>query len=135
MRKLKRLLRNDGGASALEFALVLPVFAAMMFGTIQMGIAFYYAGSVQYALERTARLTMVEQDMSSGQVQTAFDNELSTFTDENIIVNYAVDDSGDVPIAQFTAAYVHEFIIPFVPTFSITFDAETRVPLEPAAAS
>lgn len=135
MRKLKRLLRNDGGASALEFALVLPVFAAMMFGTIQMGIAFYYAGSVQYALERTARLTMVEQDMSSGQVQTAFDNELSTFTNENIIVNYAVDDSGDVPIAQFTAAYVHEFIIPFVPTFSITFDAETRVPLEPAAAS
>lgn len=135
MRKLKRRLRNDGGASALEFALVLPVFAAMMFGTIQMGIAFYYAGSVQYALERTARLTMVEQDMSSGQVQTAFDNELSTFTDENIIVNYAVDDSGDVPIAQFTAAYVHEFIIPFVPTFSITFDAETRVPLEPAAAS
>lgn len=135
MCKLTSLWRHDGGASALEFALVLPVFAAMMFGTIQMGIAFYYAGSVQYALERTARLTMVEQDMSSGEVQTAFDNELSIFTDENIAINYTIDDSGDVPIAQFTAAYVHEFIIPFVPTFSVTFDVETRVPLEPAAAS
>lgn len=134
MRKPGSFWRNDGGASALEFALVLPVFAAMMFGTIQMGIAFYYAGTVQYALERTARLTMIEQDMSSGQVQTAFDNELSTFTDQNIVINYVVDESGDVPIAEFTAAYVHEFIIPFVPTFSITFDVETRVPLEPAAA-
>jgi Flp pilus assembly protein TadG len=135
MRAWKRFSKAEGGAAALEFALVCPVFLAMLFGTIQMGLAFYFAGSVQHALERTARLTMVEQDMSSGQVQTAFSNELAAFTDQDITINYTVDDSGDVPIAQFTAAYVHEFIIPFVPIFSITFDVETRVPLEPAAAS
>lgn len=135
MRGWKRFSAAEDGASALEFALVLPVFAAMLFGTIQMGLAFYFAGSVQFALERTARLTMVDQDMSAGQVQTAFSNELAPFTDQDITINYVVDDTGDVPIAEFTAAYVHEFIIPFVPTFSVTFDVETRVPLEPAAAS
>ena len=41
------------------------------------------------------------------------------------------DQAGDVPIAIFTATYTHEFIIPFVPSFDITFPVETRVPLEP----
>ncbi|MBL9095535.1 MAG: pilus assembly protein [Alphaproteobacteria bacterium] len=135
MRAMKRFWNATGGASALEFALVLPVFATMLFGTIQMGLAYYFAGSVQYALERTARLTMVDQDMSASQVQTAFSNELATFTDQDIDVNYVVDSAGDVPIAQLTANYQHDFIVPFVPSFSVTFTAETRVPLEPAPAS
>lgn len=135
MRTIKRFCNATGGASALEFALILPVFATMLFGTIQMGLAYYFAGSVQYALERTARLTMVEQDMSASQVQTAFSNELANFTDQDIDLNYSVDNSGDVPIAQLRADYQHEFVIPLVPSFSVTFTAETRVPLEPPPAS
>jgi|CXWL01.1.fsa_nt_gi Flp pilus assembly pilin Flp len=126
-----RFRKANGGASALEFALILPVFASMLFGTIQMGLAYYTAGSVQFALERTARITMVDQDMSGAQVQAAFDDQLSTFTDEDIGINYTVDSSGDIPIAIFAASYTHHFIIPFVPTFDITFPVETRVPLEP----
>lgn len=132
MRNLKRLRADVSGASALEFALVLPVFATMVFGTIQMGLAFYFAGSVQFALERTARMTMVDQDMSAGQVQTAFANELATFTDQDIDVTYSVDNSGPVPIAELSATYVHEFVIPMVPAFEVDFDVETRVPLTPS---
>lgn len=129
MRTAMKIWRHESGASALEFALILPIFATMMFGTVQMGIAFYYAGTVQYALERTARLTMVDQDMSAGQVQSAFDNELSGFTDQEIVVTYAVDTSGDVPIAALSTTYAHEMIVPFIPAFTLNFDAEARVPL------
>ena len=128
---LSRFWTATDGASALEFALVFPVFASMTFGSIQMGMAYYTAGSVQHALERTARITMVDQDMSTSQVQAAFATQLSPFTDQNIPINYTVDTSGDVPIAIFTATYTHEFIIPFVPSFDIAFPVETRVPLEP----
>jgi Flp pilus assembly pilin Flp len=127
----RNFAKADDGASALEFALILPVFASMLFGTIQMGLAYYTAGSVQFALERTARLTMVDQDMSSNQVQTAFANEVSTFTDADIDINYSVDDTGDVPIAIFSATYTYQFVIPFVPSFEVDFPIETRVPLEP----
>jgi Flp pilus assembly protein TadG len=98
-----RFCDDEDGASALEFALVFPLFATMLFGSLQMGLAYYTAGSVQYALERTARMTMVDQDMSAGQVQTAFENLLEPLTNEEININYAVDSSGDVPIAIFTA--------------------------------
>jgi len=131
MRFLKRFAASIEGASALEFALIAPAFFAMLFGTIQMGIGYYYAGSVQFALERTARITMVDQDMSEGEVQAAFANELSTFTDQDVDISYTVDDSGDVPIGEFSATYTHEVIIPFVPAFTLSFDVETRVPLTP----
>jgi Flp pilus assembly pilin Flp len=128
MRSMRKFISDSSGASALEFALVLPVFATMMFGTIQLGLAYYFAGSVQFALER---MTMVDQDMSAGQVQTAFANELSAFTDQDIEVSYTVDNSGPVPIAELSATYVHEFVVPLVPAFDLTFDVETRVPLSP----
>jgi len=128
MRSWKRFFSATSGASALEFALVLPVFAAMMFGSIQMGLAYYHAGSVQYALERTARIAMVDQDMSTGEVQSAFQNELSTFTDQDIELSYTIDSSGAVPIAALSATYQHEFVIPFVPSFTIDFPVESRVP-------
>jgi Flp pilus assembly protein TadG len=131
MRKLMRLSADNSGASALEFALVLPVFVMMVFGTIQLGLAYYFAGSVQFALERTARMTMVDQDMSAGQVQTAFANELSAFTNQNISITYTVDNGGPVPIAELSATYVHEFVVPLVPAFDLEFDVETRVPLSP----
>jgi Flp pilus assembly protein TadG len=128
-----RFCDDEDGASALEFALVFPLFATMLFGSLQMGLAYYTAGSVQYALERTARMTMVDQDMSAGQVQTAFENLLEPLTNEEININYAVDSSGDVPIAIFTATYTHNFVIPLVPQFNVDFPVETRVPLEPVA--
>jgi Flp pilus assembly protein TadG len=131
MRFLKRFTAATGGASALEFALVAPVFFAMLFGTIQVGLGYYYAGSVQFALERTARITMVDQDMSEGEVQAAFATELAAFTDQDVDVTYTVDSSGDVPIGQFAATYAHEVIIPFVPSFDITFNVVTKVPLTP----
>ena len=132
MRRWKLFSSAVGGASALEFALILPVFATLLFGTIQVGLALYFAGTVQYVLERTARMVMVDQTMSVGQAKQAFAAQLAAYTDQHITLNYAVDGSGTIPIAQLSAAYVHEFIIPFVPSFSVTFDAQERVPLKPA---
>lgn len=131
MRFWRNFCKADDGASALEFALIAPLFFAMVFGTIQIGVAYYYANSVQFALERTARITMVDQDMSEGQVQTAFANQLAAFTDQDVEVNYTVDSSGAVPIGEFSATYEHQIVIPFVPSFNVTFDVETRVPLTP----
>jgi hypothetical protein len=69
--------------------------------------------------------------MSAGQVQAAFDNEVSVFTDQNLTVSYAVDTSGDVPVAALNVSYPYQVIIPFVPSFTLNFDAEARVPLAP----
>lgn len=131
MRGLSRFIREASGASAVEFALVLPIFATFLFGTIQTGMALYKANTVQFALEQTARRVMVNQAMTQSQVQAYFNGELDDIISENVTVSYAVNSTGDVPIASFAASYTHEFVIPFVPTFEVTFDAAAEVPLEP----
>jgi Flp pilus assembly pilin Flp len=51
-----RYVRREGGASAVEFALVLPVFLALVFGIIYFGFAFNTKLTVTQAAREAARL-------------------------------------------------------------------------------
>lgn len=129
MKPINSFGRDCDGASALEFAMIFPIFIAMVLGTIQMGIVYYTAGSVQFALDQAARSVMVNPAMSSGQVQTAIANQLETLTAQDVTVTYSVDNSGAVPVGEVNAAFSIDVVIPFVPSFSISFNAETHIPL------
>lgn len=53
---LLRLLRTrDGGASAVEFALILPVFLIITFGAITGGLAVSHKNALTQAARETAR--------------------------------------------------------------------------------
>jgi Flp pilus assembly protein TadG len=54
-RVLKRLLRNDEGAAAIEFAIYSTVFFAMLFGGIYASILGYTSSSLHAAVESAAR--------------------------------------------------------------------------------
>ena len=127
----RRFQRACEGATAVEFAMVLPVFVTMALGTIQMGIAFYQASTVQFALEETARKVMVTPTMTSGQIQTSIAQQVHSLTSRTVTVTYSVDSSGPISIARVTANFSIQVAIPFVPAFNIPFNAESRIPLLP----
>lgn len=125
----KRFFKAVDGASAVEFAMILPVFVTMVMGTIQMGIVYYQAGTVQFALEEAARQVMVNPDMSSGQIQSSIENKLEDLTSQTVTVTYSLDNSGPISVAQVNASFSIQVVIPFVPSFSIPFNAQTQIPL------
>jgi Flp pilus assembly protein TadG len=45
----------DSGATAVEFALVLPPFLMLLFGIISASLVVYTAASLHYAVEGAAR--------------------------------------------------------------------------------
>ena len=59
--KSKAKLRNEKGASAVEFALVLPIFISVIFGIFQFGIAFNNWIAITHAAREGARLAAVKQ--------------------------------------------------------------------------
>ena len=126
---LNRFLRDERGVNAVEFAMVLPIFVTMLFGVIQMGLALYYSSSVQYSLERTARAAMLDGDISAGALQQQFNTQLDEFTDKNVDVEYSTENAGGVEIVVLKAKYVHQFEIPLVPFFEMSFPVEVRVPV------
>ncbi len=71
-RFLRHFARNTTAASAAEFALVVPAFLVLMFGTINGSIMMSAVTQMHYAAERAARCLSVdvEGDCSSGTVDT-----------------------------------------------------------------
>ncbi len=55
----KRLLKKSGGASAVEFAIVLPLLVLLVFGIIELSLALYDQGMITNASREGARFGIV----------------------------------------------------------------------------
>jgi TadE-like protein len=53
---MRRRRDSERGATLVEMAIVLPVFLAMLFGIIEMGVAFYYRTLVDDAVQAGGRI-------------------------------------------------------------------------------
>lgn len=68
--KLSSLYRNREGTTAVEFALVAPVFIALIFGTIGVSLAVFLIGSLHFAVEDGARCASVKTAICSDAATT-----------------------------------------------------------------
>lgn len=59
MTRLLRLARNTAGATAVETALLLPVFIAMILGGISAGMFGFAVSNLNLAVEEAARCASV----------------------------------------------------------------------------
>lgn len=77
--KLEKRLRSESGASAVEFALVLPVLMMVLFGIIEFGFALYQQAVLTNASREGARLGIVQAvpAITTAQINAAIDNYLT----------------------------------------------------------
>ena len=59
MRRLSKILSGERGASAVEFAIILPILVVLVFGIIQFGIAFNKYIALTHAGREGSRLAAV----------------------------------------------------------------------------
>jgi Flp pilus assembly pilin Flp len=64
--RFKTFLGDDLGASAAEFALVLPLLSMLVFGTIQLTMAMYAASTLRASVEEAARCASAKQYTTCG---------------------------------------------------------------------
>ena len=58
-RPVRRSRSDESGAALVEFALVVPLFALLLFGVIQFGLAFGGWASVRASVQNSARLIAI----------------------------------------------------------------------------
>lgn len=77
--KLRKGLRSESGASAVEFALLLPVLMMILFGIIEFGFALYQQAILTNASREGARLGIVQSvpAITTAQINAAIDNYLT----------------------------------------------------------
>jgi len=59
MKRYAKILSGERGASAVEFAIILPILIMLIFGIIQFGIAYNKYIAVTHAVREGARLAAV----------------------------------------------------------------------------
>lgn len=89
---LRRFRRNRRGSAAIEFALVAPVFFALLFAIIETAIVFFAGQVLETITQNSARMILTGQAQSGGFTQAQFQSYVCTqipalFTCANVYVD------------------------------------------------
>ena len=68
----RRMLREQGGAAAIEFAMVAAPFLALMFAIMETAIVFFAGQALETAAADSARLIMTGQAQTQGMDMAKF---------------------------------------------------------------
>jgi Flp pilus assembly protein TadG len=120
----------ESGAAAVELALVLPVFCALIFGIFNYGWALYVGSDVRHAIERCSRLLLVDPDTTQTELREAVSGRLKVARIEDLdlqLTNQTLD--GGTPVARISWTYSYAVAVPFVPQAVFNFDNHMIVPL------
>jgi Flp pilus assembly protein TadG len=73
---MRRFRANRRGSAAVEFALVAPVFFALLFAIIETAIVFFAGQALEMGTQDSARLMLTHQAQDSGMTETQFKTDL-----------------------------------------------------------
>ena len=122
--KSKSKLRNEKGASAVEFALVLPIFVSVIFAIFQFGIAFNNWIAITHAAREGARLAAVGQYDEQRVRDSAPSVQIQSIT---------VNGQGGLvgsPVTVIVTGNVLNIDIPFVHNWPVTLTSTAVMRLE-----
>ena len=140
--RMMQIVRDQGGVSAIEFAIILPLLITLVFGIIEFSIFLYDKAVITNASREGARAGIVFADprVDDGSIQAVVNNycqdNLITFggaTGPSTTVTHAGSGvAGDSLTVQVTYRYDFLVIPNFVPGLGAGVDlvAETIMRLE-----
>ncbi|WP_425410924.1 TadE/TadG family type IV pilus assembly protein [Hyphococcus sp.] len=97
--KIGSFCRNAQGSTAVEFAIVAPVFLALVFSVIEAGWYYFVTTSVQQATATAARLIRTGQAQSGDLSREAFYDEICGVID----TFGACDDKLTIDISNYSS--------------------------------
>lgn len=91
-KALRRFRRSRRGSAAVEFALVAPVFFALLFAIIETAIVFFAGQVLESITQNSARMILTGQAQSGGYTQAQFQSYVcgqipALFTCSNVYVD------------------------------------------------
>ena len=121
---MKKKFIFQKGQDLIEFAIILPVLAVMIFGIIDLGRAAYYFSALQNAAREGARYAIVHPEDTTGVVNLVKNRAIGiNSSDSNFVVGLGsdIDDTTDdwnsKDYVQVQTNYSFRLATPFVGVF------------------
>jgi len=120
----------NSGATAVETALILPVFITFVFGILNLGWALYCGAEVRHAVERSSRLLIADPTTSASTILTNVKSQLSAADPTAVSLTKDTQSLGTGGgIAKLNWTYAYTLTSPFMRSATFNFDSVTVVPL------
>jgi len=122
-RSIPGLIKNQGGAAALEFAIAGPVLVALLVGLGNVGLALYSGSTVRSAVQRASRLIVTNPSTTA----LAIENQAKTLMLNAPVYDFhvtltSVTISGQA-MKQVAWTYTYPVGAPFLPEKTFTFSS------------
>lgn len=127
-RRLFKFPVNQSGATAVEFALILPAFVTLIFGIFELSRLIFVGASVQWAVDRAARLAIINPDVSASEIETEINNRLDMAGSPPVSVSLTTSVVNTIEIIEVSATYNHTVSGPFIPEFTVDFNFGSVIP-------
>ena len=134
-RRLRNLVRDRRGATALEFAFVAPMFLSIVFSLFEFGWAQHKLSSIRYVMESVSRGLLMNPAMTEAELRTQVETQLGGMAaDPDLAISLQIVDMGaSGKVAKLTGAYTSEIGVPLVATYPIAWTTTVSTAL-PASA-
>ena len=130
VRRVQRFISDPSAAAALEFAILAPLFIALMFGVIILGWAFYTMSTMNYVAEKVGRVLFLNPSMSSSEVEERVATDLAYLDRSALTVDVSFETvSGGYRVGRAVVSYEFSIEIPLAGTYPWLYTTTVSVPL------
>ncbi|HET9161669.1 MAG TPA: TadE/TadG family type IV pilus assembly protein [Caulobacteraceae bacterium] len=126
---LKRFRKDSGGAAAVEFAIVVPVFLAIMMTIWEFGWAQHKLSSIRFAMEKASRDLMVNNSLTEAQMSTKVKGYLNGVADQNVTITMTSDTVSGATVKKLKGVYSTSIGIPGMATMPINWQTTVTTPM------
>jgi len=128
-RDPRALLRDESGATALEFAILGPLFFLVLFALVNLGWAMHCGSSVRYATEQAARALTLDADATPEAIRADIIAQLTQLADPDVTVTVTKDrtTTPKLQVADVVTEYRHPIASPWLPDATVDFRTEVTI--------
>jgi len=126
-----RIIKSEKGASAVEFAIILPILVMLIFGIVQFGIAYNNYIALTHAAREGARLAAVNMDEILGieEFENRIKESAPSVSIESITLSGQDGDIGD-SVAVTVTGEVLNIEIPLAGSWPVQLTSTATLRLE-----
>ena len=126
-----RIIKSEKGASAVEFAIILPILIILVFGIVEFGIAYNNYIALTHAAREGARLAAVNMDEILGieEFENRIKESAPSVSIESITLSGQDGDIGD-SVAVTVTGEVLNIEIPLVGSWPVQLTSTATLRLE-----
>lgn len=129
-RAVLRWARDERGAAAVEFAIILVPLVLLLIGTVDFGRVLYTRNNIIEAADVGARVILLDNAASDAVVIQRVEDAFLAAPDDQLTVTLGTAAEDGISFRTITVQHELQLITPLLVVDGITLEHARRVPLE-----